>query len=318
MGAPDFISLPKIVTPGEAIDISIDLTAPDSPGTYKGIWSFEDLNGKRFGLGAASTGEIWVQVKVIAAPTSTPTLTPQPTQTSTATLEPPYLAASEILAYDFIAQACSAAWAMDDVVIPCPGAGSEAQTSITLPSLEDGTTSLYPAIRVNPGKANGTIAGRYPEYLVQPGDHFRAIASCGINASTCSALFRLSYQDASGLITDLWAVGEFYDQKNTEINIDLSPLAGQTVKLILNVTALSNDSQNSAFWVSPGIYRLPLPTATPTLTATTIPTTTATVTATPTLVVPTATPAPQEKAPQTIWESIQKFFDDLFKKLFGG
>jgi hypothetical protein len=320
MGAPDFISLPKIVTPGETIDISIQLTAPDSPGTYKGIWSFEDLNGKRFGSATASAGEIWVQVQVITAPTSTPTLTPLPTQTSTATLQPPYLGASEILAYDFIAQSCSAAWTMDDVTIPCPGSDVQAQTSVTLPVLEDGTTSLYPALRVEPGKANGTIAGVYPDYLVQPGDHFRAIASCGLNVSTCSVLFRLSYQDASGLIADLWAVGEFYDQKNTAVNVDLSPLAGQTVRLILNVTALNGDTQNNAYWVSPGLYRIPLPTATatltPTATSTETPTPTATETPGPTA---TATPVPQEKTePPTLWESIQKFFDDLFKQLFGG
>ena len=321
MGAPDFIALPKIVTPGETIDISIQLTAPEAPGTYKGIWSFEDLNGKRFGLGAVSTGEIWVQVKVIAAPTSTPTLTPPPTETSTATLKPPYQGASEILAYDFIAQACAAAWTMDDVAIPCPGSDVNAQTSITLPILEDGSTSLYPAIRFDPGKANGTIAGSYPDYVVQPGDHFRAIASCEVNASNCSALFRLSYQDSSGLVTDLWAVGEFYDQKNTEVNVDLSPLAGQTVTLILNVTSLNDDTQNNSYWVSPGIYRIPLPTATATLTAT--PTSTETPLPTPTETLGptvTATPIPpQEKtAPPTLWESIKKFFSDLFKQLFGG
>lgn len=320
MGAPDYISLPKIVTPGETIDLSIQLTAPDSPGIYKGIWSFEDLNGMRFGLGALSTGQIWVQVNVVAAPTSTPTLTPLPTQTSTATLAPPYLGASEMLAFDFIAQACSAAWTIDDVAIPCPTTGGEAPASITVPVLEDGTTSLHPAIQLEPGKANGTIAGIYPDYAVQPGDHFRAIASCGLNAPTCSVLFRLSYQDTDGLIADLWAVGEFYDQKNTEINVDLSPLAGQTVKLMLNATALNGDPQNAAYWVSPGIYRIPLPPATATLTATASSTSTPTPSATSTLgPTATATPIPQEKTePATLWESIQKFFDDLLKQLFGG
>jgi len=317
MGAPNSIPLPKIVTPGETVDISVDLTAPDSPGIYKGIWSFEDNSGRHFGLGTNSTGEIWVQVTVIQAPTSTPTPSAEPTQTNTATPAPPFIGTSEILAYDFVTEACSAAWSSNGAAIPCPVSGSEAQTSITIPTLEDGSAPGYPAIRVNPGTANGTISGMYPEYVVQPGDHFRVIAGCEANSSTCSALFRLGYLDASGATVDLWAIGEFYDQKFTEINLDLSPLAGQTVKLILNVTALNGDPQNHAFWVSPGIYRIPLPTATPTSTETTIPTTTLTPTAAPTST-PIATPVPQEKKRETIWESIQKFFNDLFKSLFGG
>ena len=321
MGAPTSVSLPKIVTPGETIDISIALTAPDSPGAYKGIWSFEDMNGRRFGLGINSSGEIWVQVQVIAGPTSTSTQTLEPTPISTSTPAPPFIKETEIQAYDLVAEACSAQWTSDGVAVPCPGSGLEAQTAITQPVLEDGSEPGFRSIRINPGAANRTVSGMYAEYLVQPGDQFRAIASCEENASPCSVLFRLSYQDAAGLTTDLWAVGEFYDQKYTELNIDLSALAGQNVRFILNVTALNNDPQNDAFWVSPGIYRIPLPTATPTLTATATGTTTGTPTQTrlPTLVpTATATAVPQEKEPQSMWEAIQQFFDDLFKRLFGG
>jgi len=318
MGAQNSIALPSVVTPGETVDISIDLTAPETPGTYRGIWSFEDHTGKRFGLGINGTGEIWVQVTVIEAPTSTPTLIPEPTQTASPTLAPPFVSGAEILAYDFVATACSAQWTNDDGALPCPGSDSEAQTALATPTLEDGSTPGYQAIRVRPAVANGTISGAYPEYLVQPGDHFRAIASCEVDAPACSALFRLSYQDASGAITDLWAVGEFQDRSYTEINVDLSALAGQTVKLILNVTALNDDPDNTAFWVAPGIYRLPLPTATPTLTATSVPTATLTVTATPTRSIPTPTPMPAPQAPPTIWESIQQFIDDLFESWFGG
>jgi hypothetical protein len=315
--------LPKIVTPGQAVDISISLTAPELPGVYKSIWSFEDTTGKRFGLGAASTGEIWVQVKVIAGPTSTSTPVPEPTQTSTPTLAPPFISTAEILAYDFINEVCSAQWQSNNVTKPCPGSVSEAQntlTLVTMPTLEDGKTSRYPAIRVKPGAANGTVAGIYPEYLVQPGDHFRAIASCEADAAMCSVLFRVSYQDANGTSTDLWAVGEFYDQKYTEINIDLTALAGQKVKFILNITSLNSDPGNSALWVSPGIYRKPVPTETATLTATATSPSTPTPTITLTPVPPTATPTPQpaQKEPPSTLEALRKFFDDLFKQLFGG
>ena len=35
-----------------------------------------------------------------------------------------------------------------------------------------------------------------------------------------------------------WAVGEFYDQKYTQIDIDISALAGQKVKFILDVALI--------------------------------------------------------------------------------
>ncbi len=68
---------------------------------------------------------------------------------------------------------------------PCPGSGDEAQNAVTLvtqPTLEDGVTLNNPAILINPNTQNGFVRGTYPEYLVQPGDHFQAIASCEANA----------------------------------------------------------------------------------------------------------------------------------------
>jgi hypothetical protein len=320
MGAPASIPMPRIVTPGETVDISIDLTAPETAGTYKGVWSFEDHTGKRFGLGNNSTGEIWVQVTVIQAPTSTATLTPVPTQTSTPTPAPAFISGAEILAYDFIAEACAAEWTINGTQMACPGSVEGGQTSIVAPILEDGSEPGFKSIRIDPSAANDTLTATYPEYLVQPGDQFRALVSCAEGAAACSALFRLSAQDvSSGAITDLWAVGEFQDQRYTEVNVDLSALADHQVRIVLSVTMLSDDPGNVVFWVAPGIYRLPQPTATVTLTPTVTATTSPTVTATSVPATQTATPAPATpKTPPTLWESIQQFFDELFKSLFGG
>jgi hypothetical protein len=314
LGAVDFIPLPRIVTPGESVDLSIALNAPQTPGVYRGNWSFEDPKGTRFGLGASSTGEIWVQVNVVAGPTSTATLTPLPTPTSTATLAPPYLEPGEVVSLDFIGQACSAAWTVEGTTLPCPAFDSPEPARLSYPALEDGSVSAHPALRVGP--AAGTISGIYPEVVIQPGDRFRAIASCEAQATACSALFRLSYQESAGLVTDLWAVGEFFDRGFTKIDVDLSPLAGRSVKLILNVTLLDQNPLNNALWVSPGVYRIPLPTATPTLQ----PSATATITAAPTATAAaSATPAaPPEGQPPSLLEAIQQFFDDLFRQWFGG
>jgi hypothetical protein len=48
------------VAPNQTIDVSVDLKAPASPGTYKGNWKLREPGGQTFGL---STGPFWVQIK---------------------------------------------------------------------------------------------------------------------------------------------------------------------------------------------------------------------------------------------------------------
>jgi len=331
MDAVESFTLPNTVAPDETIDISIDLTAPAIPGTYRGNWSFEDKTGKQFGLGASANGQIWVQVKVLPAPliSATASLVPQSTQTSgpTSTSEstteiPTNTPQTETPTYDFVSEICSAQWLSNNVQQPCPSSNGTAQNNIklvSLPVLEDGTTLKNPAIMISPSAANASVQGIYPEYEVKTGDHFRAIASCEANSTSCSALFRVSYQDSSNAIVDLWAVGEFYDQKYTQIDIDISPLTGQKVKFILDVAPLNTDPGNHVFWASPGVYNAALPTTTPTITpiATQAATDTPVPTATHLAATPTPIPQPQAR-PASVAEQIVKFFADMFKSIFGG
>lgn len=53
------------VAPGQTLDISVNLIAPNTPGTYKGNWKLKDSSGVVFAL---STGPFWVQIKATAAP----------------------------------------------------------------------------------------------------------------------------------------------------------------------------------------------------------------------------------------------------------
>ncbi|MFZ5807728.1 MAG: NBR1-Ig-like domain-containing protein [Chloroflexota bacterium] len=71
MGGPLTQPLAGNVAPGQEVDISVNLVAPASPGTYKGFWQLRDPGGVVFGV---STGAFWVQVKAIQ-----PTPTPSPT-----------------------------------------------------------------------------------------------------------------------------------------------------------------------------------------------------------------------------------------------
>ena len=52
------------VASGQTLDVSVDLHAPATAGTYKGFWKLRESGGTTFGL---STGSFWVQIKAQAA-----------------------------------------------------------------------------------------------------------------------------------------------------------------------------------------------------------------------------------------------------------
>ena len=63
MSGPDSIQLTDVhIPPGETLDISVELTAPEDPGTYRGNWKFSNPDGDIFGT---TTGNpIWVEIEV--------------------------------------------------------------------------------------------------------------------------------------------------------------------------------------------------------------------------------------------------------------
>ena len=71
MNAPATQPLSGNVAPGQEVDISVNLVAPASPGTYQGFFLLRDAGGVVFGV---STGAFWVKIKAVA-PTQTPTAT---------------------------------------------------------------------------------------------------------------------------------------------------------------------------------------------------------------------------------------------------
>jgi Ig-like domain from next to BRCA1 gene len=78
--------LKKTITPGNWTELSVDLVAPGTKGTYTGYWRMSDSDGHLFGVNLA------VSIKVGTPPTDTPTVTSAPTSfptaTSTPTLQP--------------------------------------------------------------------------------------------------------------------------------------------------------------------------------------------------------------------------------------
>ena len=43
------IAIPSVVSPGQTVDLAVDLIAPTGSGTYKGYWQMQAPNGKNFG-----------------------------------------------------------------------------------------------------------------------------------------------------------------------------------------------------------------------------------------------------------------------------
>ena len=90
MGAPESVPLEASVLPAQSVEISIEMIAPTSPGTYQGNWKLSNPNGELFGIGPNGDLPFWVRIIVPENPASTATATPgaSPTQGATATYNP--------------------------------------------------------------------------------------------------------------------------------------------------------------------------------------------------------------------------------------
>ncbi len=68
LGGPASISLPGAVVPGQLIDLSVNLQAPLSNGSYQGYWKLQNASGARFGYGSTSASPFWVRINVGPTP----------------------------------------------------------------------------------------------------------------------------------------------------------------------------------------------------------------------------------------------------------
>jgi hypothetical protein len=163
---------------------------------------------------------------------------------------------------------------------------------LNAPKMENGSTEDEPGLLTYPQDTrNGLISGKFPPFTVQAGDRFRTIVNCQYNATKCNVTFRLDYR-LNGKLKTLASWQETYEGNYYPVDLDLSSLAGQTVKFTLVVSANGPNNNDYAIWLNPHIVRQgnPPPTQTPsaTPTVTWTPTITATSTSTAT-VTPTAT-----------------------------
>jgi hypothetical protein len=84
MGAPGTVPFEHITLPANEIEISVEMVAPRSPGTYQGNWILSNAKGDLFGIGPNADAPFWVRIVVVEDETPAPS----PTQVMTATLTP--------------------------------------------------------------------------------------------------------------------------------------------------------------------------------------------------------------------------------------
>jgi hypothetical protein len=224
------VSMPKNVSPGEVVDISIAMKAPKGEGSYKGFWILRNENGTKFGVGAGADKPIWVQIRVSDAVAKTP--------------------------YDFTETFCDATWKTDTHTFPCQGTSQGYSNYVIYTTsfvMESDRIEDEPALIVNI-EQDQRVRGIYSSYLVQSGDRFIAEVGCVEGNSKCKVQIRLRYQikgtDNSGILSE-WL--ETYDGNTTMLDIDLDSLAGEEVIFILDMEAKSNSDRNEVFWFLPQI-----------------------------------------------------------------
>lgn len=231
MGGPDAVPISGSIQPGEMIDVSVKLVAPQATGSYTGYWQLRSASGVLFGTGTQAR-PFWVKVNV-----------------ATATLTDDKL----------INVFCSAVWKAGSNVISCPSPSADFKNGavfrVDKPKLEGGYTDDEPAlVMVPPNGSDGKISGRFPTYKVQSGDHFVSLIGCMDSTPKCTVTFKLSYTTDGVNFTDL----QTWDKTNTgtlvRVDIALTSLVGQNVQFVLTVFNKDGSSEDDqAFWLNPQI-----------------------------------------------------------------
>jgi hypothetical protein len=264
MSAPAYVNITGYVSPGDTIDVTVNLVAPSQKGHYRGNWKLRNASGVLFGIGVLADTAFWVDINVLGP---------------------------EFVAYDFVTNACDANWRNNNGSLPCPGTEGDDDgyvLKLNKPRMENGTTESQPGLLTTPKHtAKGHIQGRYPPFRVQQGDHFMAKINCQYKANTCDVLFRLEYKIGDEQVKTLKEWHEAYEGEYYSVDLDLSFLEGKDVRFFLTVLAYNSKGKDQALWLAPRIVRQGTPSATPTATKTPTPTATPTHTSTST---PTKTP----------------------------
>lgn len=124
------VALKNTVLPSESVEISVEMIAPQSPGTYQGNWMLANGNDELFGIGPNGNLPFWVRI-IVAASQDTPTRTP----TRNATVNPT----------EFVTPTATPAGQLSGELQPTPGDGVDLD-SLTL---NNGDEDLFYQVDAN-------------------------------------------------------------------------------------------------------------------------------------------------------------------------
>ncbi len=224
MNGPSSQPLAGSVPPGQMVDISVNLTAPSSPGSYRGYWKLRNAAGVLFAT-------IYVDIKVEITSSG----------------------------FDLYTRAPEAQWVTGAGVIPFDGSDTDSRGFVKYrPNalLENGARPSK-VLETHPQwVTDGAISGEYPAYTVVAGEHFLAkIGFLAKTDGTCGvgdAIFQLNYKEGG----TLYPLGEWHetcDGSLRSIDVNLNSIAGKTVRFVLAVSANGSSGQDWAVWVNPRV-----------------------------------------------------------------
>jgi hypothetical protein len=222
------------VAPGETVDVSIDLIAPEAPGTYQGYWKLRNTAGKTFGLGESGDKDFWVKIKI--GPLSG-------------------------ITYDFNIQAKSANWVGSgggsSVEVPFNGADDNPDGVAKLMdnfNLEHGKPSGV-ALVTGPKKTDdGRITGTFPKYTLGEKDHFKAKLGFLEDCGDGQVIFQFGIKEGD-TVQKLGEWAKSCDGQLIFSDIDLSGYSGREVQFVLDVFADGSPVNDLVVWGSTRIER---------------------------------------------------------------
>ncbi len=234
------------VLPGETIDVSLDLIAPEETGVYQGNWMLRNVKGEGFGIGEYSKA-FWVKINVVEGTG---------------------------LMFDFNVHADEAAWGSgsvpidyvdlgeDILVFDLPGGPGDPYVALLDQQfLEGGDISGVLLATYPPQEAGNYIIGRFPAYKVNSGDLLfgRVGLTTNFNGSCGSGdvTYRITIMVADDPSTrsTLWEWNEVCDAQMKSFEIDLDSYQGETIQIFLMVIANTNSTDTQAVWDSLSIHR---------------------------------------------------------------
>lgn len=222
------------VAPGQEIDISVTLKAPENPKVYRGNWKLRNGSGLIFGLGDDVSKSFWVEIEVIKPVTPTPIAN---------------------VVFDLLAQAQNAQWqnATDDLPFGDPDNDNPGVAAYAVNVTMENNKVYSKALATYPQRiVDGLITGLFPPYTVKNGDHFRTQIGLRTGCTGGNVQFRFGYKEGDNVvILGKWL--KSCDGTLLNPDIDLSALAGKTVQFILEVSTHGPFEKDRSIWVSPRI-----------------------------------------------------------------